>query len=343
MGRKELISVIVCTYNQEGTIARTLDSILRQDCHVPIEILIGEDCSSDHTLDVCRQYAEKYPDVIRLFANKPNKGIVNNYFDCLLAAQGKYIADCAGDDEWSDPQKLEKELCILEAHPEVTIVHTNYLHRDAITGLLSSPHPHPCFHLAEGEMTIVDGQTLLIPILTQLSRPIIHLCTALYRTDVMLKAYHAHTSFMRNKDYGCEDVQVSLMLARAGKVAYLNEKTLYYTTGGATISSTHDDAKQFRFVKNVTQLGYDLSQTFGIQDKKLQEYFDYRVYALLMHAFRAHNAELRAEALLCQRQWKAHLNMKAQRVKTVTSIPFLWSCALAFRKMFVLNSHHCHE
>ena len=112
---KELISVIVCAYNQEGTIARTLDSILRQQCHLPVEIILGEDCSTDHTLDVCRQYAERYPESIRLMANAQNKGIIDNYFDCLLAAQGQYIADCAGDDEWSDPEKLEKELRIMEA------------------------------------------------------------------------------------------------------------------------------------------------------------------------------------------------------------------------------------
>ena len=338
MEKKELISVLVCTYNQEDTIARTLESILRQECHLPIEILIGEDCSSDQTLTVCQQYAEKYPDVIRLFANNPNKGIVDNYFDCLLAAQGKYLADCAGDDEWSDPQKLEKELRILEAYPDVTIVHTNYLNRDASTGDIYPPHPHPCFHPSMGETVIVDGHTLLIPILTQLARPIIHLCTALYRTDVILNAYHHYTHFMRNKTYGCEDVQICFMLAMAGKVAYLNENTLYYTTGGQTISSSHDELKQFQFVKNVTQLGYDLSQTFSIQGEELQKYFEYRIYALLMHAFRVHNNELRTEALRCQQHWRVKLNTKAKLIKTITNSSLMWSCALGIRKMFVSNT-----
>ena len=339
MEKKELISVIVCTYNQEDTIARTLNGILRQECHLPIEIIIGEDCSTDHTLDICQQYAEKNPDSIHLLANKPNKGIVDNYLDCLLAAQGKYIADCAGDDEWSDPQKLEKELCILEAHPDVTIVHTNYLHRDSTTGAISSPHPHPCFHSVEGEVTIIAGYSLLIPIITQLLRPIIHLCTALYRTDVILKAYNRYTPLIRNKTYGCEDVQICLMLAMAGKVAYLNENTLYYTTGGNTISSTQDEVKQFRFVKNVTQLGYDFAQTFDIQGEELKKYFEYRIYALLMHAFRSHNNELRNEALQCQKDWKVNLNTKAKMIKAITSSTFLWSCTLHLRKIFVSNHH----
>ena len=55
---KDIISVIVCTYNQEDTIGRTLDSILSQKCHLPIEIIIGEDGSTDRTLAVCKQYQE---------------------------------------------------------------------------------------------------------------------------------------------------------------------------------------------------------------------------------------------------------------------------------------------
>ena len=60
---ENLISVVVCTYNQEDTIARTLDSILMQQCHVPYEIIIGEDCSTDQTRSVCETYANKYPDL----------------------------------------------------------------------------------------------------------------------------------------------------------------------------------------------------------------------------------------------------------------------------------------
>ena len=107
---QEMISIVVLTYNQEATIGRTLDAILMQRCHLPFEIVIGEDSSTDHTRAICQEYAQKHPDTIRLFCNTQNKGIVNNYFDCLLQCRGKYIADCAGDDFWTDTEKLEKEL-----------------------------------------------------------------------------------------------------------------------------------------------------------------------------------------------------------------------------------------
>ena len=78
---ENMISVVVITYNQEVTISRTLDSILMQQCHVPFEIVIGEDCSTDNTRAICQSYAEKHPDIIRLFCNEQNKGIVKQIYE----------------------------------------------------------------------------------------------------------------------------------------------------------------------------------------------------------------------------------------------------------------------
>ena len=77
-------------------------------------------------------YDKRYPQ-IRLFSNQQNKGVVDNYFDCLLACKGKYIADCAGDDFWVDPEKLEKEVCVMEQHPQVTMVITNWRFYNELT------------------------------------------------------------------------------------------------------------------------------------------------------------------------------------------------------------------
>ena len=123
---ENIISVVIVTYNQEDTIRRSIDSVLMQKCHLPFEIVIGEDCSTDGTRAICEAYARQYPDIIRLFCNDHNKGLVDNYYDCLLACRGRYIADCAGDDFWIDPQKLEKEVSVMEAHSNVSMVITNW-------------------------------------------------------------------------------------------------------------------------------------------------------------------------------------------------------------------------
>lgn len=122
-----VISVIVLCYNQEATIGRTLDSILNQKTKYSYEIIIGEDASpNDHTYAVCMEYASKYPLTIKLMDKAPNKGLLKNYNDCILNSKGKYIATCAGDDWWHNPDKLQMQVEFLEENPDYGLVYTNY-------------------------------------------------------------------------------------------------------------------------------------------------------------------------------------------------------------------------
>ena len=323
---KTMISVIVATYNQETTIARTLDSILMQQCHEPIEIVIGEDCSTDGTLAVCRQYAQRYPDKILLLANTRNKGVIDNYFDCIFAAHGEYIADCAGDDFWTDNRKLEKELDILEQHPDVGIVHTDWQYFDG-THTTPAPAAHHTQH-------ITDGKTLLTDILTPARRPVIHLCTALYRTAWIRKAHNEHTHLFRNKRYGCEDVQVAYYLAKMGNVAYIPDITLSYSREGESISNSTDHERLFRFYSNTGQLTFDIAKEEHIADNPhITEYLRFRIYELMMYAFRSGNSHLRREALSLSRQWGITINRSTAIIKLITSTTITWHSALLLRRI----------
>ena len=320
----ELISVIVCAYNQEDTIGRTLDSILSQKCHLPIEIVIGEDCSTDRTLAVCQQYQEQHPDTIRILANKPNKGLVRNYFDCLCACRGKYIADCAGDDFWIDNQKLEQESRILEQDEGVGIVHTDWLRYDERTGRQSSP---------EGE----GGEVALVDILMPKERPAIHLCTSLYRYDWVRQAMHDYPQFFDPDTYQCEDVQIAFFLARMGKVAYIDKPTLAYTCGNSSISNPNNEEKQFLFWANTTRLSFDLAQTFGIHDAQLDQFFQARIHKLLMHAFRSGMPSLKAKALEMQQEMNVADNRQTRLAK-ILLLPIVWPAMRTLRT--VIKSLH---
>lgn len=321
-----MISVIVCTYNQEKTIGRTLNSILCQKCHLPFEIVIGEDCSTDGTSDICKDYAQRYPDQIRLISNPQNKGLVDNYFDCLLTCRGELIADCAGDDFWVDDQKLEKALRIMESDDQITLVHTAWQSYNEQTQTASDspqqPFPAP----------ITDGKTMLEAILTQTNMPVIQLCTSLYRADVIKDAYRAHTSMFRGMDIVCEDLQVSFFEAMSGKIAYLPEVTLHYSQGENSISSPKDIRKQFDFFKKATTQSYVMAETFGIKSQTTESFFRQRTFAMLMHAFRAHDVKMRNEALDCQKRWDAKENTSIRMIKAITACEPLWTCALALRK-----------
>lgn len=119
------ISVAVITYNQEDTIAQTLDSILMQKGNFDLELVIGEDCSQDNTLAICKQYAERYPSTVNLLSCPKNLGITANYFRTLQACTGEFIGDIAGDDYYCDDHALEKQMQYLQSHSEVGVLGAN--------------------------------------------------------------------------------------------------------------------------------------------------------------------------------------------------------------------------
>lgn len=115
-----LVSVCVITYNHEKYIHQCLDGILMQKVNFPYEILIHDDASPDHTADIIREYEAKYPEIIKPICRTENlysKDVDISRFNFERAC-GKYIAQCEGDDYWTDPNKLQMQVNFLEEHPE---------------------------------------------------------------------------------------------------------------------------------------------------------------------------------------------------------------------------------
>ncbi len=109
-----IVSVLMITYNHENFIREAIDGVLMQKTDFPIELIIGEDCSTDSTRKIVVEYAEKYPDLIRPLLPESNLGMMKNFIKTMEAAKGKYIALCEGDDYWTDPYKLQKQVDFLE-------------------------------------------------------------------------------------------------------------------------------------------------------------------------------------------------------------------------------------
>ncbi|HNW85558.1 MAG TPA: glycosyltransferase [Candidatus Limiplasma sp.] len=128
-----LVSICCVTYNHAATIAGALESFLAQRADVPIEILVHDDASTDGTEAILRRYAAQYPDtVFPLFEteNQYRKGTAMDATFNFPRARGEYIALCEGDDEWTDPHKLQKQIECIKAHPGATFCFTNGTVRD---------------------------------------------------------------------------------------------------------------------------------------------------------------------------------------------------------------------
>lgn len=119
------LSVFIITYNHEHFIRQALDSVLEQDVDFDYEIVIGEDRSTDNTLAILREYKARHPRKIRLLERETNLGAIPNFWATLDACQGQYVAMLEGDDYWTDPQKLRRQLEFLDAHPDYAICFHN--------------------------------------------------------------------------------------------------------------------------------------------------------------------------------------------------------------------------
>ena len=116
-----LVSISCMTYNHEKYIKDAIEGFLMQKVNFDYEILIGEDCSTDNTRQIVEKYVEKYPDKIRIITSEKNVGSKKNVLRVHKEANGKYIAVCEGDDYWTDPLKLQKQVDYMENHPDCSL------------------------------------------------------------------------------------------------------------------------------------------------------------------------------------------------------------------------------
>ena len=202
-----LVSISCITYNHLQYIRQCLDGFLMQKTNFAFEILIHDDCSTDGTSEVIKEYEAKYPEIIKPIYEEENQyqqgksvgSAVWNY----PRAKGKYIALCEGDDYWIDPLKLQKQVDFMESHPDYSL----------------------CFH--DYEQLWPDGNRILI------SKKVSHPLNCSIRDAILSGGGYMATNSMlfrtqHIENYplwatiGAGDFPLMLILFHLGKVAHLN-------------------------------------------------------------------------------------------------------------------------
>ena len=124
MSNKNIMVSICCiTYNHENFIRDAIEGFLMQQTNFDYEIIIANDCSPDNTDSFVKKYINNHPKgkLIKYFRHDKNIGVMPNFIFALKQCTGKYIALCEGDDYWTDPYKLQKQVDFLEANLDYTI------------------------------------------------------------------------------------------------------------------------------------------------------------------------------------------------------------------------------
>ena len=140
--KEEILVTIKCAvYNHEQYLKQCLDGFVMQKTNFRFEVILHDDASSDSSAKIIREYTEKYPDLIIPICESENQ-YSKGGFELMAKImdehiRGKYIAICEGDDYWTDPYKLQKQVDYLESHPECGLVYTQINQFDQETQKLS--------------------------------------------------------------------------------------------------------------------------------------------------------------------------------------------------------------
>jgi glycosyltransferase involved in cell wall biosynthesis len=241
-----LVSVVIITYNQETTIAQTIESILFQKCNFPFEIIIGEDCGIDRTREICIEYQKRYPQLIKLILFEKNGGVVTNWLGCIKEAKGKYITTCAGDDYWHNPQKLQLQVDYMDCHINCGVLHTDYDDFDVKTKrVVSNIRRFRKDQITQGyvQNEIFNGAlTIVAP-------------TACIRKELFEKYIPAEIYLELN--FPIEDWPTWVILSKYSEVNYLPISTVTYRKGHESLSNLKSCEKLIeKFVKEKVMYKY---------------------------------------------------------------------------------------
>jgi glycosyltransferase involved in cell wall biosynthesis len=147
MTNSPMVDVAFVTYNHEKYIAQAIESVLMQQTDFKVRMIIGDDCSTDKTQEIIRKYAQKYPYRIKTILLSEHLGLLHKNrvgIQVLKLCTAKYIALLDGDDYWTDPNKLQKQVDFLENNPDFSIC----FHNVNVIYEGQSKEIHP-FHLKE--------------------------------------------------------------------------------------------------------------------------------------------------------------------------------------------------
>lgn len=276
------VSVAVITYNQEKTLPQTLDSILMQKGDFQLEIVVGEDCSSDGTRQVVVDYQRRFPDIVKPVLQPENRGIMGNAADTFLACSGQYINMIAGDDYWIDEYKLDKQVKFLESHPDYGLVTTDG-YKLLVKKNKLVPGLPPVNPVEGGEVFPRFADSFGV-----YAMPL----TVLFRAELL--RYIDFNEFEKLR-FSVEDTPLQAILSHHAKFGYIPDKTAVYRVyeESATFIS-FDHLKYLDYHRGLVAIRKYLDELFPgevvYSEEWADEYLFYREFLLYLHKFRYKDA-----------------------------------------------------
>lgn len=218
---KPLVSIAVIVFNGEKLLESALDSALSQD-YSNIEIVISDDASTDGTQEIIKDYQKRYPEKIKPLFSKKNQGITNNWFKCMQACSGKYVASLDSDDEFL-PGKISKQVAIMENDPNIAVCYTD-------ASVYCTKLQKEIYHLADKTPPKSGG------VKTALSDCLYYSPTIMHRNDLMPKK-NIFSEIRHAADLAFYK-ELMILSTPNGKIYYHPETLYIYKKHGNNITSS---------------------------------------------------------------------------------------------------------
>lgn len=277
LSKTPLVSANMITYNHEPYIAQAIEGVLMQETDFPIELIIGEDCSTDRTREIVLDYQKKYPDIIRVITSGHNIGARKNSLRTNKACHGTYIAYCEGDDYWIDPKKLQKQVNFLGNNPDYGLVHSDFdKYYESKKVFERAFNKSNVIKIPEGNIfnNLLGNEW------------IIHTPTIMIRNNLQ-KKYQKFCADNKNetKKWKFGDIALFLYFAMFSKIKYLDESTAVYRILEESACNTKSEKKRIENDVALQKLKLFYAQNFHASENIIHDLYVRLYQALLKKAF----------------------------------------------------------
>lgn len=316
-----LVSIRCTVYNHEPYLRQCLDGFVMQKTTFPFEAIIHDDASTDGSANIIREYAEKYPDIIKPVYEIENQyskcdGSLARIMDAAMHPNSKYVAICEGDDYWTDPNKLQMQVDIMERDETIGLVHSRVRVYDQDCGVFLDQLWGDYCQSFEDELINNRITTL----------------TSCFRKDVFLKYRQFYIdTYPRRRSWKMGDYPLWLFISYYSKTHLIEKPTGVYRL--LTHSASHDPdpqkmadfeqsaydirfffAKQFHYEHMLKMLATNLVSKMQCMSMKYDQRIEYDFDGLLKEYGLDHPVKLRLLHLIMRHDSLRHLYMKYLRL-----------------------------
>lgn len=244
------------SYNHEQYIRQAIEGVLMQETLFNFELIISDDCSSDNTLEIIKEYRDRFPNIVNIVNREKNLGSLSNFIDTFSYCEGEYIAICEGDDYWIDPLKLQKQIAFLESNKDYGLVYTDskvYYDSKKSFGILEKAKNRKQNFFEDLISSTSDIYTL----------------TVCFKKELIQKYIKEVDPI--SKDWLMGDLPLWLFISSESKIHYIDEVSSVYRVLEESASNTKNISKHLAFRKSAFEIRLYFLEKYCPNNLKLKK------------------------------------------------------------------------